>query len=140
MRPGDRDKRCRSRRFSRADEFNRNSCDAFDRKRGTAARITVEFGEDQAGELERVVKGFSDVDRFLTQRAVGHEQDLIGLDAGAEFFYLFDEIGVDLEPTGGVENHAIGPSGIGGGKGGGTDGGDVLRLAISVETELFLFR
>jgi hypothetical protein len=84
------------------------------------------------------VEGLGDVDGFLAERAVGDEQDLVGLDAGAEVFDLLDQVLVDLEPAGGVEDDAVGGGGAGGGEGGGADGGHVLRGAVGVEGELLL--
>ena len=54
------------------------------------------------------MEGLGDVDRFLAEGAVGDEEDLVGLDASAEFFHLFDEVGVDLEASGGVEEDEVG--------------------------------
>ena len=42
-----------------------------------------------------------------TERAIGDQQHLIGLHAGAEFLHFLDQIGIDLQTTGGVEDDAV---------------------------------
>ena len=48
-----------------ADEFNRDTGNGLDRKGGAAAGVAVEFGEDEPRELEGLVEGFGNVNRFL---------------------------------------------------------------------------
>ena len=81
-----------------------------------------------------------DVDGFLAEGAVDHEEDFVGLHAGVEAFHFFDQLVVDLQPAGGVENDAVGGRGLRGGEGGDADGGDVLRDAVGIKAEFFLLR
>ena len=84
------------------------------------------------------MKGLGYIDGFLAERAIGDQEDLVGLNAGAEFFDLFDQVGVDLKSAGGVEDHAIRAGCIGGCKCRGADSCDVPGPAVGVEAELFL--
>ena len=58
-----------------------------------------------------VVEGPGDVDGLLAQGAVGDEKDLVRLHPGAEPLDLGDQVRVDLEPAGGVEEDRVGPGG-----------------------------
>ena len=93
----------------------------------------------EAGEGEGVVKRFGDIDGFLAECAVDNEEDLVGLHAGVEALHFFDQFEIDLEPTGGVEDNAVSRRGLRRSQRGHTDGRDVLRSAVGVKAELFLF-
>ncbi len=125
--------------FAGADKFDGYAGDVFDGEGGASACIAVEFGEDKAGQLHGFVEGFGNVDGFLSEGAVGDEEYFVGLDAGAEFFDFFDEVLVDLEASGGVEEDCVGAGGAGGLEAGGADGGYVFGNAVGVEAEVFLF-
>jgi len=86
------------------------------------------------------VEGLGNIDGFLAEGAVGHEEYFVGLDGGAEAFHFLDEILIDLETAGGVEDDAVGVLLLGGGEAGGADGRDILGDAVGVKAELFLLR
>ncbi len=124
--------------FTGAGELDGDAGDGLDGERRATAGVSVHFGENEAGELKGVVEGFGDVDRLLAERAVGDEEDFVGLHDGAETFHFLNQILVDLETAGGVEDDDVG---IGLGRdvqrllG---DRGDILGHAVAVETEFFL--
>ena len=76
-------------------------------QRRTAAGITVELGEDNAGNAERLVKRGGHVDRVLTRHRVHHQQDLRRLAGGADLFKFRHQLLVNVQTTGGIENHVI---------------------------------
>ena len=45
---------------------------------------------------------------FLTERGIGNEQHLIGLDGMLQLLDLFDQVFIDLQAAGGIENDEIG--------------------------------
>ena len=73
-------------------------------------------------------------------RSADFEQHLVGLHARAEFLHFLDEVGVDLQTAGSVEQDAVGGGGLRGRERRGADGGHVLGHAVGVETELLLAR
>ena len=79
-----------------------------------------------------------DIDRLLAQRAVRDKQHLVGLHAGAKPFHFLNQVGVDLEPSGGIEEDAVTPGGYSSGEGCHADGGHILRGAVGVELEFLL--
>ena len=91
-----------------ADELDRHTRDRLDGQRRAAARIAVELGEDQAGETEGVVKRLGDIHRLLPERAVGDEEDFIGLHRRLEALHFLDQPGVNLQATGRVEKDDVG--------------------------------
>jgi len=86
------------------------------------------------------VKGLGDIDCLLAEGAVGDEDDFVGRNRGFQFFHFLDEVGVDLEPAGGVEEDDVGVLREGGLEALPADGGHVLRIAVHVDTEFLLFR
>ncbi len=84
------------------------------------------------------MKCLRDVNGFLTERAVGDQQHLIRLHLGAELFYFFDQIVIDLEAAGGVEDDAVGRRGLRSGERGDADRRDILGISIRVEAEFLL--
>ena len=90
--------------------------------------------------MQRVVECLRNINRFLSERAVGHEENFIRLHARAQFFHFLDEVRVNLEAPRRVENDTIGVGGSGGCESRGSDRRDVLRNTIGIETQLFLLR
>ncbi len=88
-------------------EENRLADDFFHRQRGTAARVAVDLGEDHAVETDRVVERLGDVHRFLTGHRVDDEQRVLRFDGRVDRVQLVHQIGVDLQTTGGVDDHEV---------------------------------
>ena len=84
------------------------------------------------------MKRFGDIDGFLAQCAVDDEENFVGLHARVEAFYFLDQFVIDLEPTGSVEDNAVGRGGLRCGQRRKADGGDVQGGTIRVKAELFL--
>ena len=59
--------------------------------------------------------------------------------AGAQFFHLLDQVGVDLESSGGIEENQVRVGGLGGLEAGCADVGNVSGNAVAVEAEFLLF-
>ncbi len=119
-----------------ADVLDRLLEDAVDRERGAAAGVAIHLGEDDAGDVERLVESLGDADRVLPGHAVGHEEDLVGAHGITQADQLLHHVLVDLQPAGGVEDdHAIAgalgllDAGLG-------DLDDVLRPAVGVDRDL----
>ena len=66
------------------------------------------------------------VDGFLSEGAIGDEQDFVRLDARAEPFHFLNQIGVDLKAASRVKDDAVSGRGLRGRKAGRADGRDVL--------------
>ena len=126
--------------FAGADELDRHAGDGLDRERRAAAGVAVELRQHEAGEGERVVEGSGDVDGLLAQRAVGDEQHFVGLDAGAQALHLLDQVVVDLQAAGGVEEDGVGAGLAGGLSAAAPMAGTSFETRSAVEAELLLLR
>jgi len=71
---------------------------------GTAAGITIELGEDEAGDANLAIEGLGDGDRLLTGGGIGDEKGLAWGEKLVESLELVEEIGVELLSACGVEN------------------------------------
>ena len=89
------------------DEEDRAAGDLLHRQRGTAARVAVELREHHAGEVDRLRERLGDVHRFLTGHRVDDEQRVVGLHGLADTQQLVHEVGVDLQPARGVDDHDV---------------------------------
>src|SRR5215203_570692 len=81
--------------------------DGADRQGGAAAGVAVELGEDDAGQGEHLGELLGALDRVLAGHRVGHEEDLVRLDAAGELADLFHQRRVDVETAGGVHDHDV---------------------------------
>ena len=72
---------------------------ALDRERGTAAGVAVEFGEDDAAQLEGVVEGLGGGHRVLADHGVDDQERVVGLRRGRDGADLLHQLGVDREPA-----------------------------------------
>ena len=77
------------------------------RQRGTTARVTVDLGEDDAVEADRVLERLRDVHGFLTGHRVDDEQRVVRLHRVTDAAQLVHQIGVDLQTTRGVDDHDV---------------------------------
>ena len=77
----------------------------------TAARGAVELGDDQAGELHRVIEGLDLRQHVLAGIAVEHQQHLVGCavhgfaDDPPDLFQLFHQVGLGGQTAGGIDHH-----------------------------------
>ena len=86
------------------DELDRLAGDGAHRERGPAAGVAVEFGQDQAGDTDRLVEVGGHADRLLAGGGVGDEQRFARLEEGGDTFQLLDQGVVDFLAAGGVED------------------------------------
>ena len=71
---------------------------------GATAGVTIEFGQNDAGNPDGVVEVLRNRNGLLTGGGVGDEEGFFGLNELMELLKLFDEEVVDFLATGGVEN------------------------------------
>ena len=81
--------------------------DLLHRQRRTTTGVTVDLGEDHAVEPDRLVERGRDVHRFLTGHRVDDEQRVGRVHRVAHAPQLVHQVGVDLQPTGGVHDHQV---------------------------------
>jgi len=103
--------------FAGAHELDGFADDGTEGEGGAASGITIEFGEDGAGDAEGLVEVGGDVDGFLAGGGVEDEEDLAGLGEVTEPDEFLDEGFVDLETAGGIEDDGVAGGGTGFGKG-----------------------
>ena len=87
-----------------AGEHDRLADDTLDRECGAAAGITVELGEDDAAEFERVVKGFRRRHGVLPDHGVDDQERVVRLDRRGDIPDLLHEVSVDGEAACGVDD------------------------------------
>ena len=85
--------------------------------RRAAAGVAVHLRQDDAVEFQGVVEGLGAVDRVLTGHGVADHVDLIGPHQAVDLLQLVHRHFVDVEPTGGVEDHRVEQRGLGVGDG-----------------------
>src|SRR6267378_1694229 len=70
-----------------------------------AARITVELRQDDAGQPDRVVKATRDLYGVLSRHAIGDEEHFARRDGRLQRLQLVHHRRVDLQPSGGIDDH-----------------------------------
>lgn len=101
-----------------ANEFDRHPGDMLHRERfRAAAGVAAELREDDAVELQGIVKGLGTVDRILAGHAVDHQQHLVGHRLAVDPLQLLHRAASSTEPAGGVEDQHV--------------GADLLRVGLS---------
>ena len=71
---------------------------------GATARITVELGQNDAGDLHGFIETSRDLDRLLSRGCVHHEQDFLRLQEIFERYQFLNQRLIDLLPAGRVED------------------------------------
>ena len=84
--------------LARADVLDWHAGDLAQRQRRAAASVTVELGQNHAGQRHVLIEAFGDADGFLTGHGVCDEQDLVRLDFAFHRLELAHELFVDLQP------------------------------------------
>ncbi len=77
------------------------------RERRTAASITVDFGQHDAGERQRFVKRFSGIGRILTGHGIDHKQRFNRLNRGMNLLDLVHHRFIDVQTAGGIHQQHI---------------------------------
>ena len=93
--------------FAKADELYRRASHFADGKRRATARVTVELGENDAGEAEALVKFAGGTDRVLPDHGVGDEQHFAGLQFLFQSGEFVHQLVVDVQAAGGVDKHDV---------------------------------
>src|SRR2546430_1633274 len=93
--------------FACAEELDWNPGHFTHRDSRTTPRITIDFGQDQAGKADLLIEPLCDVDGFLTSHRIRDEQHLFGLSLFADRGDLLHHVFVNLETTCCVDDHNI---------------------------------
>ena len=73
------------------------------RQRSTAARIAIGFGQDDAGQRQRFLKGLGRVDGVLTLHGIHHKQGFNRVQGGMQILDLAHQQLVDRQAAGGID-------------------------------------
>src|SRR4051812_46102470 len=100
-------------RLAETDELHRDPELGLDGEHDAALRRAVELGEHDAGDVDCLRELLCLHETVLPRRGVEHEQhlgDLAGLTIGdtANLAQLFHQVGLGVEPPGGVGEHEVG--------------------------------
>ena len=93
--------------FTRTEELDRPTGYVTHRQCGTAAGITIGFGEDYAGQRQRLAEGLGGGSRILAGHRVDHEQRFNRRDRGVQCLDLGHHRLIDLQAAGGSDNQYI---------------------------------
>ena len=95
-------------------EQDRLAGDLPDRQRGATARVTVQFGEYDAGDAHAVTEGLGRRHRVLADHGVDDEEHLVGAHRVPDVGRLGHHLRVDAEPAGRVDDHDVAhlPAGV----------------------------
>src|SRR4051794_1367264 len=99
--------------LTETDELHRDPELGLDGEHDAALRRTVELGEDDARDVDRLGELLCLHETVLSRRGVEHEQhlgDLAGLAIGdtADLAQLFHQVGLGVQPPGRVGEHEVG--------------------------------
>ncbi|PRQ07407.1 hypothetical protein ENSA7_28710 [Enhygromyxa salina] len=103
--------------LAHAQELDRLAGRGLDRQRRAAAGVTVELGQDHAGQVEALVERLGGGHRVLADHRVDDQEDVGRVHARLDVLELGHERVVDRQATGGViddEVDALGGGGLGG--------------------------
>ena len=118
--------------FAGADELDRCAAHLANRQGGATTRIAIELGEHRAGDAHLCMERAGELGRLLADHRVDHQQHLVGLHRLADPHHLFHHRRVDLQSTGGVDQHGVEAFGFCFFDAGGSD---VLRFGVSPQAE-----
>ena len=90
-------------------EGDRLADDLLDRECGAATGVTVELREDDAVDGEGLVEHLGHADGVLTGHRVDDEERVVRRDDAGDHPDLLHHLGVDGEPTGGVDDQHVAP-------------------------------
>ncbi|MFT6594614.1 MAG: hypothetical protein ACJAT3_000580 [Akkermansiaceae bacterium] len=90
--------------LSFANIFDGLASDGAHREGGPSAGVTIEFGEDNAGDADFAVESLGDGDGLLTGGGVGDEEGLTGVEEFVKGLEFVEEVGVEFLAAGGVED------------------------------------
>jgi len=76
-------------------------------ERGAAAGVAVELGQDDPVEPHRLVEGEAHVDGLLAGHGVRHQERLGGPHRLSQADQLPHQLGIDLKPSGGIQNDDV---------------------------------
>ncbi len=93
--------------LAHAGEVDRLAGHVLGRQRGPAAGVAVELGHDQAADADALIEGGGDRQRLLAGHGVDHQDPLARFQQPAELGQFVHERFVDLQPTGGVDDHQV---------------------------------
>ena len=96
-----------------SDEFDRLARNLPNREGGPTPRVAVHFGQDRTCDPHRIIKGFGQVGGFLTDHGIHHQQDFVGLHGVFDLHQLAHHRLVNLQATGGVNQHGVKAFGLG---------------------------
>ena len=89
------------------DELDRDSGHRTGRDGGPTPGVAVEFGEDEPGQVEPVLKALGNIDSFLTGHRIHHEKGLVWRCLPSYISEFVHQLLVDLQPAGGVDDHHV---------------------------------
>ncbi len=98
-----------------ADQLDRAAGDGAHGKRGTAARIAIDPGQHDAGQLHPVAELGRDIDRVLAGHGIDHQQGLGGRGCLMHGRRLGHQLLVHMQAAGGIEHDhvmALEPAGL----------------------------
>ena len=93
--------------LARTDELNGLACNIFNRKCRTASGIAVHLGEDNAGDVEQIVKCLCYIYSILTEHCVDGKQYLGETNRGLDFYKLLHQLLVDVQTARGIDKYHI---------------------------------
>ena len=93
--------------LAHAEELDRLAGRGLDRQRRATAGVTVELGQDHAGQAEPFIEGFGGLDRVLTDHRVDDQEHVGRVDRGLDVLELEHQGVVDGQAPGGVVDDVV---------------------------------
>ena len=93
--------------LAHTDELDRLAGNGTHGQRGTATGITVDLGQDHAGQRQGITERLGGVGSILTGHGVDDEQGFCRLDGRMQFLDLGHHLGIDVQATCGIEDDHV---------------------------------
>ncbi len=93
--------------LAHTEEFDRLAGDMTNRKRRTAAGVTVHFGQHHAGQRQRFIERFRGVGRILTGHRIDNKQGFDRFDRGMHLLDFVHHRFVNVQTTGGIHQQHV---------------------------------
>ena len=93
--------------LTHAEELDRLAGDMPHRKRRTTPGVAIDLGQHHAGQRQCIAERTGGVRRILTGHGVDHEQRFRRLDRRVNSLNLGHHLGVDRQPTSGIDQYHV---------------------------------
>ena len=93
--------------LTRGGKHNRFAGHRSNRKRRTAAGVTIKLGKHHTGEVHALVEGVRGIHRILADHRINHEQHFLRLNSITNITCLLHELSIHTQAASSINNHHV---------------------------------